>query len=141
MVLYNVPLVTCTAYSDRNWAAEIKGVGPVFQDYQSSTLVSAIGEFFGHNAKDLFDYNEDIPTDDDDEEDDDYDSGMVVGPDSFLMDRTKCMQMIAEGCIQCGADIEWEEREECTVVNENRNVLCPDCTKAWLREADQHAKA
>ena len=130
MTLYDVPLVICTAYADRPWAVKSKGVCSSWKKYKSADdVVGMLGELYSYDAK------AHVFTEDEDMEDDDpFNDDLVVGPDELLMEKKKCMSLIAKGCIQCNAAIGWEERAKCTEVNEGRDVLCPSCSDEWKVE-------
>lgn len=135
-VLYDVPLVVCNAYKDKNWAVRAKGITETMIAFHSKDVVSLLGELYAYDADKVFgkkvdddgvEYNVD--------ETETNDTGLVTGPEERLMERGKVMELLKDGCVQCGADIEWEERANTMIVNEGRSVLCPGCHEEWRKEA------
>lgn len=136
MTVHNVPLVVCTAYGDRNWAVKAKGVGPSLIPFHSKNVMACIGELYAYDAKMVLDPHTCDKASEDTEIQREKDSGLVTGPEERLMERGKVMELLKDGCIQCGADISWEERANTFIVNEGRNLLCPGCTAEW-KETDR----
>lgn len=131
--LYNVPLVICQAYGDRNWAVRAKGVSASMTPFHSQDIVALLGELYSHDGKSFFpNWEDDTP---DATETEQRDTGLVEGPDGRLMERGLLLGLLSQGCIQCGSPITWEERTSCLEVNEGRDVLCPDCHTEWCKEA------
>lgn len=130
MTLHNVPLVICTAYADRSWVVRTKGVTNIFDHYDGVKL-AVLGEY---HSSDVQSYFPDLTHNVNDDEDETGDSGLVlVGVDEELLDRGKAMSMLAAGCICCGTNISWEDKNETLVVNDGQDVMCGDCTVEWQK--------
>lgn len=137
MTLHNVPLVICTAYADYDWAVRCKGVGTSFSEYKSADVMACVGELYCYDWNMVNQKPEEVKEEEEEEvqEELDLDTGLVVGPEEMLMERGKCMELLADGCIQCSSAVEWEDRQQCVVVNEGRDILCPGCATEWMKEA------
>ena len=125
--LYDVPLVVCNAYGERNWAIHAKGVTSCQIAFHSDEVVALLGELYSFDAKAVIDTH----TCDTSETTDMRDTGLVTGPEETLMERGKVMELLSRGCIQCQDDIKWEDRVHTVIVNEGRDLLCPGCATEW----------
>lgn len=130
--LYDVPLVVCTAYGEQDWAVKAKGVTGCTQMRMHGDVCGVLAELYCVDAKTVMNTQSHAC---DEEKEKDEDTGLVSGPEDSLVKRGKMMELLKDGCVQCGADIQWEERTLTTIVNDGRNVLCPTCTKEWKEVA------
>ena len=130
MTVYNVAKVQYNAYKDYDWVVNPVGMCPGHEYDQKHAAV--MGVLVHCDWK-----NHEKNTRESDESETEGDT-WVQGPDG-LMPAWRLESLLHGGCVNCGADIDEDDVEECLEVNDNQNLICPDCvTEFFKNEQARH---
>ena len=130
--LYDVAKVQWEAYKRFDWL--VRAVGITNPHARSTTASDKFGALLGQlvhcNWSDYEKNHLNKEAQDDPkvpEQDTDYSGVYVEGPSGEYLPAGKLDALLESGCIGCSSEIGQDEIRHSLIVNDGRDILCPDC--------------
>lgn len=126
-VIYNAKQVQAKAYRSYSWLVRPIGIGPAMKDLAATPSIlchlihCSWHDYNNAKMKEAADVGK-------------ADTGLEVpGPDGRMVPLGELRSKCDKGCVSCGGALEIGSLENCTYVNEGRDILCPACQQDLVR--------